>query len=254
MSLMKTVIRQPTPKTAKLIIYGEAGVGKTTIAANANAFLIDCEGGAENIVGLVRTPYLQSWSAIKAWLDELLITDLSGVSAIAIDTLDWMVHRIVEYVVCDLDGKNSGADNLDAITNTLGCSHGGFFKAREIVQNIVFRQLLPALNKISAKGITIILLAHASNQILKNPDGSDERIAAPSIPGWLSPVFIEWADAVLYAHKDNDGNRNFTTSKTSKFFAKNRYSMPEIMPMNWRVIEDAINATKQLKGNENGLS
>ena len=148
MTLMNSLITTTTPTPPKMIVYGQPGVGKTTFAASARAILLDCENGAGAVPGLTRTPYLQSWPQMRKWLAELAdLSKADAPQALAIDTIDWMVQRIVEHVVLDLDAKATGD-----ITNTLGTAHGGYFKAREIVQNIVYRDLLPMLNAVADTG------------------------------------------------------------------------------------------------------
>ena len=121
MTLMNSLITNTTPTPPKMIVYGQPGVGKTTFAASANAVLLDCENGAGAVTNLTRTPYLQSWPQMRKWLVELADLDKTNApQALAIDTIDWMVQRIVEHVVHDLDPK-AGAD----LTSTLGTAHGG---------------------------------------------------------------------------------------------------------------------------------
>ena len=234
MLLTDKIIQTATPSPPKIIVYGQAGCGKTTFAAGANALLIDCENGAGNVPNLKRTEYLKTWPEMKRWLADIIAAELGDIPAIAIDTIDWMVQRICEYVVLDLDGKKP-----DDITNTLGTSHGGYFKAREIVQNIVYRDLLPMLNAISEKGIAIILLAHAANTKMVTPEGYDQQLAAPDIPAWVSQPFIEWADAVMYAKHEN-GKRNLTTEGNNLILAKNRYSLPAEIEFSWAAFVDAM--------------
>ncbi len=239
MTLIDSLITTTTPAPPKMIVYGQPGVGKTTFAASAGAILIDCENGAGVVPGLKRTPYLQSWPQMRNWLAEIADTPPEGVSAIAIDTIDWMVQRIVEHVVLDLDGKSAGD-----ITNTLGTAHGGYFKAREIVQNIVYRDLLPMLNAIADRGVAIILLAHAANIKMTSPEGFDLRLAAPDLPQWIAPPFIEWADAVLYASRDGD-QRMLLTEGTNVILAKNRYSLPAELTLSWSALMRALSKTKK---------
>ena len=227
MNLMDTLITSATPAPPKLIVYGQPGVGKTTFAAAADAVLIDCENGAGVIPGIKRTPYLTTWHEMRAWLTELATSAPADVAAVAVDTLDWMVQRIAEHVVIELDPKSA-----NDITNTLGSSHGGYFKAREIVANIVYRDLLPLLNKINDRGMPIILLAHAANTKMTTPEGFDVKMAGPDLPQWIAPPFIEWADAVLYAHNDG-GTRMLKTEHTNVITAKNRYGLPPDMPFSW---------------------
>jgi len=234
MTLMNSLITTTTPSPPKMIVYGQPGVGKTTFAASAGAILLDCENGAGAVPGLTRTPYLQSWPQMRKWLVELATTPPAGVAAVAIDTIDWMVQRIVEHVVMDLDEKSP-----NDITNTLGTAHGGYFKAREIVQNVVYRDLLPMLNAVADHGVAIILLAHAANTKMTSPEGFDLRLAAPDLPHWIAPPFIEWADAVLYAHRDGD-QRVLLTEGTNVILAKNRYSLPAELPLSWPALMQAL--------------
>ena len=237
MTLMDSLIKTTTPSPPKMIVYGQAGVGKTTFAASAGAILLDCENGAGAVPGLTRTPYLQSWPQMRKWLVELATTPPDGVAAIAIDTIDWMIQRIVEHVVMDLDEKSP-----NDITNTLGTAHGGYFKAREIVQNVVYRDLLPMLNAVADHGVAIILLAHAANTKMTSPEGFDLRLAAPDLPHWIAPPFIEWADAVLYASRDGD-RRVLLTEGTNVILAKNRYSLPAELTLSWPALMQALTTT-----------
>ena len=241
MTLMNSLINTTTPAPPKMIVYGQPGVGKTTFAASAGAILLDCENGAGAVPGLTRTPYLQSWPQMRKWLVELATAPPDGIAAVAVDTIDWMVQRIVEHVVLDLDGKAQGD-----ITNTLGTAHGGYFKAREIVQNIVYRDLLPMLNAVADSGVAIILLAHAANTKITTPEGFDQRLAAPDLPQWIAPPFIEWADAVLYAHRQDD-RRVLLTEGTNVILAKNRYSLPAELQLSWSALMEAMNAVPDIR-------
>ncbi|MFW6042010.1 MAG: AAA family ATPase [Guyparkeria sp.] len=234
MTLMNSLIKSTTPAPPKMIVYGQPGVGKTTFAASAGAILLDCENGAGAVSGLTRTPFLQSWPQMRKWLIELATTPPDGVAAVAIDTIDWMIQRIVEHVVMDLDEKSP-----NDITNTLGTAHGGYFKAREIVQNVVYRDLLPMLNAVAETGAAIILLAHAANTKMTTPEGYDQRLASPDLPHWIAPPFIEWADCVLYAHRQDD-QRLLLTEGTNVILAKNRYGLPAKLDLSWPALMQAM--------------
>ena len=246
MTLMDSLITATMPAPPKLIVYGQPGVGKTTFAASANAILIDCENGAGVVPGLRRTPYLQTWPEMRRWLVELASEAIDGAHVVAIDTIDWMVQRICEHVVLDLDVTGKRTDPKDTkITNTLGTAHGGYFKAREIVQNIVYRDLLPTLNAITNHSTAVILLAHAANTKLTTPEGYDVRLAGPDLPAWIAPAFIEWADGVLYACRDDD-RRILRTEGTNVILAKNRYSLPEELDLSWAALMEAMQPAKSI--------
>ena len=224
------------------IINFKGGVGKTTIAAQAESLLIDCENGANAVQGLARTPYLATWLQMREWLIEIAGKGAGESKVVAIDTIDWMVQRIIEYVISDLDGDQS-------LTNTLGKSHGGFMKGREVVQNIVYRELLPMLNAINNRGIGLLLLAHAKNEKSTNAEGIERKGAVPAIPEWIRPAFTEWVDAILYARPE----RTLVTECTNLIFAKNRYQFPAEMPLSWPAIAGEISSLSNTE-NSNGQS
>ena len=243
MSLMDSIIESTSISPPKIILYGEPGVGKTTLAASAGCLLIDCEQGAGSIPGLKRTPYLAKWTQMRDWLYEIARDGMKE-KVLAIDTLDWMLTRIQEHVVMDLDGDAT-------ITNTIGSSHGGYFKGREVVQNIVYRELIPVLNKINDNGVALLLLAHAKHEKSNSAEGFDRSCAVPSIPSWIRDPFTEWSDAVFYA----DSERNIATECSNLVFAKNRYQLPAKIPLNWPTITQHIaNANPKSKETDNGQS
>jgi len=233
MSILKSLISSPTPTPPKMIVYSPHGVGKTTFAAKAQAVITDMENGASAIPGAIRTPYIDKYTDVKEFLTELL-QETDPPLVLAIDTLDWLIQRIIEYVTIDLDSKNAGN-----MCNTIGTAHGGYFKARDIVMNIIHRELIPMLNQLNQRGVAIILLAHAANVDLKTPEGYDIRMAAPDLPQWVAPVFLEWVDCVLYGYIAN-GERWMRTERTNIIEAKNRYSLPPEMPLDWQVLMASI--------------
>lgn len=238
LSRLESLIRSTRAMPPKIILYGQPGVGKTTFAAAAKSLLIDCENGAGVFHGLVRTPYLETWPDMAAWLAELRRDWPVDCKALAIDTIDWMMLRIREHVVHEMDPKAS-----DDLVNTLGTSHGGFFKGREVVENVVNCRLLPALNAINAKGVPIILLAHAVPGKSTTPEGYDLRLAEPKILAGFASMFQEWADAILYASVENDGGRVVVTQMTNTVTAKNRYGLPAHMKLDWNELVAAIRST-----------
>jgi DNA polymerase III delta prime subunit len=248
MGLLDTLIATRTLAPPKLLVYGPPGAGKTTLAASAKAVLLDCENGAGTIPGLRRTPYLESWKQMREWLVELAKAAPGSIPVAAVDTIDWMVHRITEHVVIDLDGKSP-----QEITNTLGTAHGGYYRAREVVVNVVSRELFPILNAITSRGTAVLLLAHAANARIKTPEGFDLHLAAPDLPSWLAPMFIEWADAVLYIQQA-DSQRTLQCVGTNVVQAKNRYRLPAKLPLDWSALMQGItsNMNTQTPSSSNG--
>lgn len=232
--MMEGLINTTSAVPPRLLIYGDAGVGKTTLAAQANAVTLDMEGGGARVRGLIRTPYLTRWPDAREWLSRIVQATSSPEppEAVAIDTIDWLSMRIEQHVTQELDRSKGG------VTNTLGGAHGGFFKAREIVQNIVSLELLPELNTIAAR-CPVILLAHARNDRTSDAEGMPVQRAEPKIPEYIRGLFVEWADAMLYATRRGD-DRTLTTESTMTVHAKNRYSLPPVLPFDWPTLVQSM--------------
>lgn len=242
MSVLNAVIDTPTPTAPKGIIYGPPGVGKTTFGASAdNSLIIDCENGAGTLQ-CQRTPYLETWPEIESWL---LAIEKEGhnYQAISIDSVDWMVRRIEEHV--------SGSSG--ALNQTLNKSHGGYGNGKQVLKNYIYRCLLPILDKITARGVAVILLAHAKRTEITDIDGVTIEKTTPDLPDDYLNTFIEWSDFVCLARMDVEGNRQMDTAETNRAIAKNRYGMPQVIDFSWSAFTGAVSAglarTLEPKGN-----
>jgi hypothetical protein len=231
MSILNQVTRNAAPGAPKGIIYGPPGIGKTTFGASApGALILDCENGA-NALPVARTPYLCSWSEMAEWMNAL-ICEQHQYGVVAIDSLDWMMRRIEEHA----------SGSTAKVSQTLNQSHGGYGNGKQVLRNYVYQCLLPQLDRLVARGLAVILLAHARRSEIMDVDGITTEKITPELSADYLPIFVEWADFVCLARKDSEGNRVLVTNETPRALAKNRYSMPETVPLEWPAFTDAIAA------------
>ena len=161
MSVLNNIVQNPSPSAPKGIIYGPPGVGKTTFGAMAEAsIIVDCENGAAH-VNCDRTPYLADWDMIQPWLDALAKDDHTY-GTVVIDSIDWLLRRLEERVA----GVNT--KNMDS---TMNRSHGGYGNGKQVLRNYVYQYLLPTLDALVNKGVSVVLLAHASRRTITTIDG-----------------------------------------------------------------------------------
>ena len=234
MSLLKTAITKATPKAPKGIICGPPGCGKTTFGASApKSIIIDCENGA-NAINANRTPYLATWPEMHAWLTELL-NGKHDYKTIVIDTLDWLMRRLEEHV----------AGSADNPAQTLNKSHGGYGNGKQALKNYVYLQLLPMLDKLVCNGTAVILLAHVSRSELTDVDGITMEKTIPALNKDYLETFTEWSDFVATVRYGNDNNRELVTTETPGILAKNRYTLPAIMPFTWEAFSGSIKDYQQ---------
>ncbi len=232
MSIFEKVLNETDMRAPKGIVYGPAGLGKTTYGAGADkAIIVDCENGASH-VKCDRTPYLSSWDAIRMWLDELA-SGQHDYHTVVIDSIDWLLRRVEEKVA-----GVAGDDNK--MSNTLNRSHGGYGNGKQVLRNYVYQYLLPTLDAIVNRGVSVLLLAHSSRQTITNIDGIAFEKSTPEIHPDLMNTMVEWSDFVGAARMDN-GHRQLVLNETSQLLAKNRYGITETLPLDWNALVTAIN-------------
>ena len=98
MSLIKKSNQLSIPSNVKMMIYGQAGMGKTTLALSApKPLLLDFDGGVKrvNLAHLDGVDIVQvsSWQDVQQVLQE----DLSAYKTIVVDTVGKMMDFIVAY-------------------------------------------------------------------------------------------------------------------------------------------------------------
>ena len=213
------VIKQATPTAPKLMIYGLSGVGKSTLASKLkNPIFIDMEGGL-NYMDIARTPTLTSYASVLKVLGELFNVAEAGkreYDTIVIDSVDWLVRKVVE--------KAAGIDK-NKLDETLNRSNGGYGNGKQVLENHIRTYLLPLLVTLNKQGYGICLIAHADRKVLMNSDGSDVEQIAPKIDVNTMNTFVEWCDNVFFLKRDINGERVLVLESDEVALAKNRLGL-----------------------------
>ncbi|MGL4519562.1 MAG: ATP-binding protein [Phocaeicola sp.] len=98
MGLIKKANELVIPTTVKMMIYGQAGMGKTTVALSApKPLLLDFDNGVKRVnrthLDGVDTVQVSSWQDVKDLFNE----DLSSYQTIVTDTVGKMMDFIISY-------------------------------------------------------------------------------------------------------------------------------------------------------------
>lgn len=98
MSLIKKSNELVLPSTVKMMIYGQAGMGKTTVALSApKPLLLDFDNGVKRVnmahLDGVDIVQVSSWQDVQQVLQE----DLSAYQTIVVDTIGKMMDFIITY-------------------------------------------------------------------------------------------------------------------------------------------------------------
>lgn len=244
----------------RVLIYGPEGVGKTSIAADANALFGDVEGGSGEL-DVARYPFNpgepdefkpRSYEQLCDMADDLIANPAHGFSSIALDTADALEALIHQYLC-----RKHKVDSIEKVG-------GGFAKGyRASVEEL--RRFLSKLDLIRAQGVAIILIAHSVTSTFKNPEGPDyDRFQLKVYDGKQASFagqLKEWCEIVAFvrfeggAKKEEDEKRarGWTTNRRivqlareAAWDAKWRLTVPmemefELDPIHpWAPFADAI--------------
>lgn len=205
-----------TPTAPKLMLYSLPGVGKSTLASKlTKPIFLDLEGGL-NYIDCARTEQITDLDTFYTYLMELYRASKREFDTIVIDSVDWLVRKVVE--------KAAGI-NKDNLTETLNRSNGGYGNGKQVLENHIRTKLLPFLVALNKKGYGICLIAHAERKDMMDADGIDTERITPKIDVNTMNVFVEWCDQVFYLKKDGNGDRVLVLDSDMVALAKNRLGM-----------------------------
>lgn len=227
----------------KVVIYGPEGIGKSTLASSfPDPVFIDTEGSTKEL-NVARYPNPQTWHDIIVTVKDCATE--APCKTLVIDTADW-AEQLCIRAVCE----KQGMDGIEAF----GYGKGYVYLAEE------FANLLKACDALIDAGINVVFTAHAQMRKFEQPDemGAYDRWEM-KLSKKTAPLLKEWADMVLFCNYKTDvitdqntkskkatgGRRVIYSSHHPCWDAKNRYSLPEQMPMEFEQIAHLFTNTKQ---------
>lgn len=223
----------------KIVIYGQEGVGKSTLAASfPGAVFIDCEGSTSRM-NVRRLPKPTSWQMFTDEFEYVLINAAAkGYQTVIVDTFDW-AERLALETVC-VENKVSGIEGI------------GYGKGWEYEKEMIGR-FLDRTDRLINAGINIVLLCHAITRKTTLPEEMEEfdhweLKLGNKTTNKIAPLLKEWSDMTLFLafrtnvtavddkgkkHKATSCQRVMYTTKTAWWDAKNRFGMPDQLPLAW---------------------
>lgn len=231
----------------KMLIYGVAGVGKSTFASQfPNPVFIDTEGSTDHM-DVARTPKPLSWTELLSQIN-YFIQHPNELQTLVIDTLDWAEKLCIESFCAAK--KLSGVEDMPY-------GKGYVYIADE------FGKMLNMLEDLKNRGVNIVLTAHASIRKFEQPDemGAYDRWEL-KLSKKTSPLCKEWVDALIFANyktivvnvdgqgatkgknKATGGKRVMYTTYTPSWDAKNRFGLPDEVPFEFASIAHLVQAVQ----------
>lgn len=208
---MGNLIKKPSELEAKqtitMLVYGQPGVGKTTLAVSApDAVLFDYDGGVQRINGAHQTLTVQirSWEDTSEALDEI-VASYPDVKTIVIDTVGKMLDFMSDYIV----RNNSRMKKSDG---TLSLQGYGLRKS----------MFIDFIKKTAVLGKNIIFVAHE-----KEEKRGDDTVKRPDIGGSSANDLVKELDLVGYMQMLGK-DRTIAFNPTEAYYAKNTCNLPAV--------------------------
>ena len=237
---LKSISRNDNTAPPRLMVYGVEGIGKSTFAAGApDPIFILTEDGLGSL-DVEHFPIATSLDNVMDAIGALYAED-HPYKTVVLDSLDWLeaiIHR-------EMEAKHDAKD--------LAYGKGAMIAAQQ------WRDVLDGLNALrNDKQMTVILLAHNIIKRFDSPEVEPFDRYQPKLQERSNAVVREWADAVMFANyktivkKDDvgfnktvargisSGERMLFTTERPAYMAKNRYNLPDSIPLTWDAFANAI--------------
>lgn len=226
----------------RLLVYGVEGIGKSTFAAGApNPIFILTEDGLGSLP-VQHFPLATSTDDIMGAISTLY-GEAHNFGTVVVDSLDWLEAIVQREVEESHDAKE------------LAYGKGAIIAAEK------WRMILEGLNALRQdRGMVVILLAHTTIKRFDSPEVEPFDRYQPKLQERSNALVREWCDAVLFANyktivKHDDVGFNKTTNRgistgerllycneRPAYMAKNRYQLPDSIPLLWDAFETAISS------------
>jgi hypothetical protein len=223
-----------------VVLYGTEGCGKSTFAAGAdNPIFIPTEDGLGSL-DVARFPLVQAVADVRDALDTLLEGE-HDFKTVVLDSADHLELIIAAEVEKAHDVKD------------LAYGRGAIKQAE------IWRDLLEQFNALrNQRGMAVIILAHVAIKRFDSPETEPYDRQVLKLSERSGSYLREWCDALLFANYRTvvkkaevgfskevargitNGERLLFTSERPAFMAKNRYRLPDTLPLSWDALSSAI--------------
>lgn len=217
----------------RVLLYGDNGIGKTTLAAAwPKPIIINLEDGCGD-VECDKTERLTTEADVVGAIS-WLIQNKHDYRTIVVDSADWL-ERCIFQAVAQAQGKKT----IEEI---------GFGKGYESAAKH-WQYVIDGLTHLWQAGCHIVFTAHLHIAKFQNPAGDSYNYFQPALHDKGSSILIDWCDEILFLTTRVDTvveesgfgakrtraiggtERIVYTSESASHVAKNRCGMPPVLPM-----------------------
>jgi hypothetical protein len=240
---IKSIRKTKSQTPARILIYGEHKIGKSTWASQApGAIFIPTEDGQENLDAHA-FPLCKTWDDVMGAISALY-TEPHAHKTVVVDSIDWAQKLANEHVCRENDKK--GIEDF-------GYGKGYTFSSE------LFTDLLSGLNALrTERQMQVILICHAEVKTFNDPMADSYDRYQIKVHKNIAKMVQEWCDVIGFAQQDSttkEEDQGFSKKRTvvrdlarrvlrlapnAAYDAGNRYDLPATLPLVWADFEAAL--------------
>ena len=245
-----TITKGKVPSAVRLVAYGAEGVGKSTFASKfPEPLFIDVESGTKQL-DVSRFPTPETWADLLEEIDAV-IEEPEICRTLVIDTIDKAEVLLIDNLL-----KEGNVDSIEKYG-------GGYGKGWTALQERFQKDLLNRLDRLIAKHVNVVLLAHAQMRKLESPEDPPYDRWELKVSKKVAPIVKEWSDILLFMNYEvtviEENGRNKAKGRAKRMMhanhrptydAKNRYGLPDDMPLEFTPLQPVFDGqVKKMKEN-----
>lgn len=227
---------KPAPRPVIATILGDAGMGKTTLAATfPKPVVIRAEDGVQGVPEEIKPDALPPLKTVDDLWAQLgaLVKEEHDYKTVIVDSVTQLEQMFVQHIV-ETDPKKPRS-----INQALGGYGAGVSAVGALHQRV-----RKAASSLVERGIHVVFIAHADTVTIEPPDGDpytryDLRLNKRSVAPYTDNVdIVAYLRLQTYTTGDgerkkaiSDGSRVLVTYATPSNISKNRYGIVEDLPV-----------------------
>jgi hypothetical protein len=232
-------------KPPRVVLYGPPKIGKSTFGSGApDAVFVTTEDGIDNVT-VDRFPRAGSWDDLLANIDQVVKGE-HEYKTLVLDTLNGAAELASQHVCATKFSGDWGPKGFSAF------GQGWAATSEEM------RRLIPLFDACRARGMIVLLLAHAGVQNVRNPIEGDFTKHAPDVDRRVWARFAAWSDVIMRADfeyfvkkADNPLGKGQAVGTSTRVLrcsgsaaedagTRVGFDLPETLPLSWKAFADAL--------------